>query len=174
MPIVTAGLARAVAQSGGLPILSALRATKGYLLDTIEKVIEGTGAAVGVNFVIRFLDAETLRAVAARAKVIEFCYDVPDPALVDVVHERGALAAWHVGSLQEAIAAEQVGCDFLAVQGIEAGGHIRGELALFPLLAQVLDTVRIPVVASGGIGTATLWRLRSRPVRLPFESAPGL
>jgi NAD(P)H-dependent flavin oxidoreductase YrpB (nitropropane dioxygenase family) len=46
------------------------------------------------------------------------------------------------------------GCDAVVVQGTEAGGHVRGEVSLFPLLAQVLDHVEVPVVAAGGIATS--------------------
>src|SRR5207253_3059636 len=100
------------------------------------------------------LDTELVKVAAARARVVEFFYGDPDPALVDVVHAAGALACWQVGSTEEAVAAEQSGCDLIAAQGIEAGGHVRGRLGLFPLLAQVLDAVKVPVIAAGGIGTA--------------------
>jgi NAD(P)H-dependent flavin oxidoreductase YrpB (nitropropane dioxygenase family) len=64
------------------------------------------------------------------------------------------LVSWQVGSLAEAMAAERAGCDFLVAQGTEAGGHVRGQTSLLPLLSEVLDVVRIPVVAAGGIATA--------------------
>jgi NAD(P)H-dependent flavin oxidoreductase YrpB (nitropropane dioxygenase family) len=62
--------------------------------------------------------------------------------------------SWQVGSLAEAVAAERAGCDFVVAQGTEAGGHVRGESSLLPLLSQVLDAVRVPVVAAGGIATS--------------------
>ena len=62
--------------------------------------------------------------------------------------------SWQVGSLAEAAAAERAGCDFIVVQGTEAGGHVRGETSLLPLLSLVLDAARVPVVAAGGIATA--------------------
>jgi nitronate monooxygenase len=40
----------------------------------------------------------------------------------------------------------------VVAQGVEAGGHPRGELGLLPLLDAVLDAVQLPVVAAGGIG----------------------
>jgi nitronate monooxygenase len=64
------------------------------------------------------------------------------------------LVSWQVGSLAEATAAERAGCDFIVVQGTEAGGHVRGETSLLPLLSLVLDAARVPVVAAGGIATA--------------------
>jgi NAD(P)H-dependent flavin oxidoreductase YrpB (nitropropane dioxygenase family) len=72
---------------------------------------------------------------------------------VRIVHAGGALAAWQVGSVTEAVAAEGAGSDLVVVQGVEAGGHVRGRIGLLPLLAQVLDVLRVPVVAGGGIAS---------------------
>lgn len=154
MPVVSVELATAVAGAGGLAMFSGLRASASYLVNMLDQVSERTGARAGVNFIIRFLDRETVKAVAPRASVVEFFYGEPDPALVELAHAGGALACWHIGSREEAVAAERAGCDLIAAQGTEAGGHVRGSIGLFPLLAQVLEAVRIPVTASGGIGTA--------------------
>jgi nitronate monooxygenase len=70
------------------------------------------------------------------------------------VHQGGALASWQAGSVAEARAAADAGCDLVAVQGMEGGGRIRGRVGLLPLLAEVLDAVEVPVVAGGGIATA--------------------
>jgi nitronate monooxygenase len=86
--------------------------------------------------------------------VVEFFYGDPDPAHVRTVHAGKALAAWQVGSRDEAQAAVDAGCDFIVAQGVEAGGHVRGCIGLLPLLDEVLPVVTVPVVAAGGIGTA--------------------
>jgi NAD(P)H-dependent flavin oxidoreductase YrpB (nitropropane dioxygenase family) len=91
---------------------------------------------------------------AARARLVDFYYGDPDPALVARVHGGGALASWQAGSVAEARAAADAGCDLVAVQGMEGGGRIRGRVGLLPLLAEVLDAVEVPVVAGGGIATA--------------------
>jgi NAD(P)H-dependent flavin oxidoreductase YrpB (nitropropane dioxygenase family) len=73
---------------------------------------------------------------------------------VEIVHDHGALAAWQVGSLDEAIKAATVGCDFIVAQGVEAGGHVRGTVGTMDLLCEVLEAVQeIPVLAAGGVGT---------------------
>ena len=154
MPIVSLDLATAVAKEGGLAMFSALRAPAAYLIDMLDKVASRTGTRAGINIIIHFLDKDTVKAVAPHASVVEFFYGDPDPSLIDLVHAGGALACWHIGSREEALAAERAGCDLIAAQGIEAGGHVRGSIALFPLLGEVLDVIRIPVIASGGIGTA--------------------
>ena len=41
----------------------------------------------------------------------------------------------------------------LVIQGVEAGGHVRGTVGLFPLLEEVREVVELPLVAAGGIGT---------------------
>ncbi len=80
--------------------------------------------------------------------------EFPDSKALTFGFDGGALAAWQVGSLAEARAAAEVGCDFIVVQGAEVGGHVRGQVSLLPLLDSVLDAVDVPVVAAGGIATA--------------------
>jgi NAD(P)H-dependent flavin oxidoreductase YrpB (nitropropane dioxygenase family) len=84
---------------------------------------------------------------------VEFFYDSPRADLVALVHTAGALAAWQVGSADEARAAVDRGCDFVAAQGTEAGGHVRGTVGLLAVLDAVLDAVDVPVLAAGGIGS---------------------
>lgn len=149
--IVTTQLAAAVGEAGGLPMLGSAGMTADLLEQAMADVASRTSAPFGVNFLIPFLDPDALRAAAARARLVEFFYGNPDPALIDIVHSAGALACWQVGSTTEAILAVEAGCDMIVVQGIEAGGHVRGQVGLFPLLARVLEVVRVPVVAAGGI-----------------------
>jgi nitronate monooxygenase len=54
----------------------------------------------------------------------------------------------------EARAAEQAGCQMVVARGIEAGGRTKGGIGLLPLLDEVLDAVKIPVIAAGGLATA--------------------
>jgi NAD(P)H-dependent flavin oxidoreductase YrpB (nitropropane dioxygenase family) len=70
----------------------------------------------------------------------------PDPAVIEVAHAAGALVNWQVASVPEAVA----GVDLVTAQGMEAGGHVRGETALLPLLTAVLEEVGVPVLAAGG------------------------
>jgi nitronate monooxygenase len=78
---------------------------------------------------------------------------------------KSADIAWYavVTAVKEAIMAEAAGADVIVAQGMEAGGH-RGcfdaaaaegqQVGLFALLPQVVDAVRLPVVATGGIADA--------------------
>jgi NAD(P)H-dependent flavin oxidoreductase YrpB (nitropropane dioxygenase family) len=152
--IATPELVAAVAEAGGLGMLGAPLLSAGLLERTLGELAERTTGAFGVNFLIPFLDPECVAVAARRARVVEFFYGEPDAALVEGARRFGALVGWQVGSLAEAMAAERAGCAYLVVQGTEAGGHVRGGTSLLPLLSQVLDGARVPVVAAGGIATA--------------------
>jgi nitronate monooxygenase len=143
-------LAIAVAAAGGIGMLSGTvgGAALSALLDSMP-----TDAAVGVNFLMPFLDRAALEAAASRCPLVEFFWAEPDAELVRIAHEGGARAGWQVGSVAEAKAARDAGCDVVIAQGVEAGGHVRGEVGLLPLLDEVCGAVDVPVIAAGGIGT---------------------
>jgi nitronate monooxygenase len=146
----TPELAAAVSNAGGLGMLAAaddLPAEVGAVLAATN------GRPFGVNFLMPFFDRAQLDAVAPQVRLVEWFWGWPDPVLVSVAHDAGALAAWQVGSRDEAVAAADAGCDLIVAQGVEAGGHVRGTIGLLPLLDAVLDAIDLPVVAAGGIGT---------------------
>jgi nitronate monooxygenase len=70
---------------------------------------------------------------------------------VKPLQEAGVIVFSQVGTVEEALAAEQAGVDVVVARGAEGGGHGRDAVATLPLLQQVLDRVRVPVLAAGGI-----------------------
>jgi nitronate monooxygenase len=150
----TAGpeLAIAVAEAGALGMLGLAGVPLGVVTALVEQVASSTSGVFGANFLMPFLDRDAVVTAAEKARMVEFFYGDPDSSLVSLVHEQGSLACWQVGSVGEAAAARDAGCDVVVVQGSEAGGHVRGEVGLLPLLEQVLDSLDIPVIAAGGIG----------------------
>lgn len=153
--VATVELAAAVAETGGVGMLSTDHVEVdelGEMLDALRKLTTGV---FGVNVLMPFFrDPACIEIATAKgARLVEFFYGSPDRTLVDLAHKGGALAGWQVGSRDEALAAQSAGCDLVVAQGIEAGGHVRGRLGLLPLLSDVLDAVTCPVVAAGGIGT---------------------
>lgn len=152
--VATAELASAVALAGALGMIGGVRMGAKVLGEELDPLPRQTRSRIGVNFLVPFLDRESLEVAASRVRVVEFFFGEPDADLVERAHGAGALAAWQVGSVEEARAAAGAGCDFLVAQGIEAGGHVRGRIGLLPLLDGVLDAVNVPVLAAGGIATA--------------------
>jgi nitronate monooxygenase len=151
--VATVELAAAVASAGGLGMIGAGMLSASLLDAELDRLAAHTSGAFGVNFLVPFLDRGCVPIAARRARAVEFFYGDPDPELVALAHAGGALASWQVGSLAEAVAAERAGCDLVVAQGSEAGGHVRGHSSLLPLLSEVLDAVRVPVLAAGGIAT---------------------
>jgi nitronate monooxygenase len=152
--ISTPELALAVAGAGGLGMVNMVMQPAGEVADALDALAAQTTGTVGLNILMPFLDPEVVDVAASRVRVVEFFYGDPEASLVERVHSGGALAAWQVGSLAEARAAVDAGCDFVIAQGTEAGGHVRGRVSLLPLLDSVLGAVEVPVVAAGGIATA--------------------
>jgi NAD(P)H-dependent flavin oxidoreductase YrpB (nitropropane dioxygenase family) len=139
-----------VADAGGLGMIT----PTDHTVEVLEGLASETSGRVGINFLVPFLDVGAVEAASSRTRVVDFHFGEPDARLVARVHQGGALAGWQVGSADEARAAVDAGCDFVIAQGIEAGGHVRGELPLLLLLDEVLNLVEQPVVAAGGIATA--------------------
>ena len=153
--VTTVALAVAVADAGGLGMLAAVRRPAKAVTEALE---EALGAAqpdsrIGVNFLIPFLDLAALEVAASRAAIVECFFGEPDAEVIRRIHAGGALAAWQVGSVSEARAAADAGCDLIIAQGSEAGGHVRGVVPLLQLLDGVCPAVAVPVLAAGGIGS---------------------
>jgi NAD(P)H-dependent flavin oxidoreductase YrpB (nitropropane dioxygenase family) len=151
--VSTPALAAAVAGAGGLGMLGAAGLGPDAVVEEHRAAMAAAGedARIGVNFLLPFLDPGAFEAAAATAPLVECFYGDPDPSLVE--RAGGALVAWQVGSVDEARAAVDAGCDLVVAQGVEAGGHVRGTTSLFELLPAVRAAVDVPVVAAGGLGT---------------------
>lgn len=104
---------------------------------------------------------ETMCAVVEELKpeVVSFHFGLPAPALLKRVKATGAIVLSSATIVKEAIWLEENGADVIIAQGAEAGGHrgmfltenISEQPGLFALLPQVVDAVKVPVIAAGGI-----------------------
>lgn len=107
---------------------------------------------------------ETSCAVVEELKpeVVSFHFGLPPRALLDRVRSTGARILASATTTAEARFLELEGCDAVIAQGAEAGGHrgmflttdAEGQVGTFALVPQVVDTVKVPVIAAGGIGDA--------------------
>jgi len=151
--VTTPELVTAVSRAGGLGMLQ--RGHASSFARRLDEIAVATAGPFGVNFVppLGHGGREEIELASSRARVVEHFWADPDPALVALVHEGGALAGWQVGSVDEARRAADAGCDLVVAQGVEAGGHVRGTTPLGELLEAVLAAVDVPVVAAGGIAS---------------------
>jgi nitronate monooxygenase len=94
-----------------------------------------------------------------KPEIVSFHFGLPDPAMVDRVKAAGCKVMSSATTVKEAIWLEDHGADVIIAQGAEAGGHrgmfltenIAEQPGTFALVPQVVDAVRVPVVAAGGI-----------------------
>jgi nitronate monooxygenase len=152
--ISTPELAVAVADRGAVGTVAAFGLPAEKLALRLDDVVARTNGVLAVNFLTDDVDRQAVAAAAERVRVVDFFWSDPRPELVEIAHAAGALVCWQIGSVAEARAAADAGCDLIAVQGEEAGGHVRGTTPLLRLLAEVLDAVDLPVLAAGGIADA--------------------
>jgi nitronate monooxygenase len=94
-----------------------------------------------------------------KPEVVSFHFGLPDKALLTRVKAAGAIVIGAVTIVREAVWLEQNGVDAIIAQGAEAGGHrgmfltenIASQPGTMSLVPQVVDAVRVPVIAAGGI-----------------------
>ena len=94
-----------------------------------------------------------------RPEVVSFHFGLPHENLLRKVRETGARIISSATSADEARWLEDRGCDAIVAQGYEAGGHrgifLSGDISTqartIALVPQVVDAVKVPVIAAGGI-----------------------
>jgi nitronate monooxygenase len=152
VPVVQAGLggglsrhelAAAVSEAGGLGTIAVNGAEA--IRRELEAARELTGRPVAVNLLLPFARRDWF-AAAANADVVVTFWGRPKRRVPGVwIHQ--------CGSLGEARAAQAAGADAVILQGVEAGGHVRGETPALELLAQVRAALPsgYPLLLAGGI-----------------------
>jgi len=100
-----------------------------------------------------------------KPEVVSFHFGLPEPELVKRVKATGALVLSSATTTAEARWLETRGVDAVIAQGNEAGGHrglfltddtddITTQAGTFALVPQIVDAVKLPVIAAGGITDA--------------------
>lgn len=149
-------LAAAVADAGGVGMLSVTWESPSAAGDLAREARELTGGVVGANIVLEETTAAADPAdhieecLTAGIDVISFAWGEAAP-FVDRIHRADCIVCQTIGTAEEAREAVGAGVDFLVTQGWEAGGHVQSDVATLPLVPQVVDVVDVPVVAAGGI-----------------------
>jgi nitronate monooxygenase len=95
-------------------------------------------------------------------EVVSFHFGLPEQSLLERVRATGAKIISSGTTVEEARWLEGQGCDAIIAQGYEAGGHrgmflsqdITTQAGTMALVPQVVDAVKVPVIAAGGIADA--------------------
>ena len=144
-----------VSNAGGLGILQATWLNGEQTRDSLAAIQSRTNRAFGANYVISLMGedehANLDTALEAGVPVISTFWGDPAP-LIPRIHDAGALALHTVGSAEEARRVVDAGVDVVVAQGVEAGGHVWGQVATLVLVPAVVDAVPdAHVIAAGGI-----------------------
>lgn len=107
-----------------------------------------------------FDDTRLALLLDLRPAVVSFHFGVPDAAALAALRSAGIILISTATTVAEARALEAAGVDAIIAQGWEAGGHRGSHLPSEPcagvgtlaLVPQIVDAVRLPVIAAGGIG----------------------
>lgn len=152
-----ADLAAAVSNAGGLGQITAMSLPSADALrEEIRKVRLMTDKPFGVNFAIgqynrpyeELLDV----AIDEGVRAISVTGGNPEP-LIRRLDGHDVKKLVLVASVRQAQKAEAIGADAVMAVGQEGGGHLgRDDIGTFVLIPRVVDSVKIPVLASGGIG----------------------
>ena len=97
--------------------------------------------------------------VSSKPEIVSFHFGLPSENIVQTLKSAGIQIMCSATTVEEARFLEVNGVDLVIAQGIEAGGHrgtfldtdISSQAGLFSLLPQVVDAVKVPVIAAGGI-----------------------
>ena len=147
-------LAAAVSNAGGLGIIGSGNAPGSVVADEIESAKSLTKKPFGVNVMLLspYVDEVVKVILANKDSVAVVTTGAGNPAkYIEKLKDAGIKVIPVVGSVALARMMERVGVDAVVAEGMESGGHI-GKLTTMALVPQVVDAVKIPVIAAGGIG----------------------
>lgn len=160
-PILLAGmggvsyaeLCAAVSNAGGFGTLGMAGRSPGEIETEMKKTRDLTDKPFGVDLLAAVPESLERTAdiiIKGGAKAFISGLGVPPPHLVKKFHDAGLKVMNVSGTVRHAKSAEAGRLDAVVAQGTEAGGHT-GRVAGIALIPQVVDAVKIPVIAAGSI-----------------------
>jgi len=155
-PMSGGKLAAAISNAGGLGMIgvSSAQPVEQLERDVAEARALAPGRPFGVGLMVWALERRPdlfEATLAAKPDVVALSFGDP-AAFAPRARERGIRVVAQVQDRRSAETAEAAGVDAVVAQGTEAGGHTGG-VGTLPLLQIVLEAVRVPVIAAGGIAT---------------------
>ncbi len=162
-PIVQAGmvwcsgwrLASAVSNAGGLGLIGSGSMHPETLREHIRKCNKATQKPFGVNVPLLYPEIERVMEIIAEEEVRIVFTSAGNPLTwTGFLKDKGITVAHVVSNTKFARKSAEAGVDAIVAEGFEAGGHNgREETTTLCLLPLVRDSVKIPLIAAGGIGS---------------------
>lgn len=155
-------LASEVSKAGGLGIIGAGSMYPDVFREHLQKCKAATSKPFAVNLPLLYPDIDKhINILIEEGVKIVFTSAGNPKTWTGILKERGIKVVHVVSSTKFARKAEEAGCDAVVAEGFEAGGHNgREETTTMVLIPAVVNAVKIPVIAAGGIATGRqCWRL---------------
>jgi enoyl-[acyl-carrier protein] reductase II len=168
--IADSSLAAAVSNAGGLGIIACGGADPEWVRSEIRKTRTLTDKPFGINVMLLSPFVDGVMEVACEEKVQVVTTGAGNPGkYIAKLKENGIVVIPVVASIAIALRVERAGADAVIAEGLEAGGHI-GEVTTMALVPQIVDAVKIPVLAAGGIadgrGVAAAFMLGAKGIQV--------
>lgn len=163
-------LAAAVSEAGGLGLIGAASAPAEWVREQIREARKCTDKPFGVNIMLMSPYADDVARIVAEegVKVVTTGAGSPEKYM-EMWKKAGVKVIPVVASVAMARRMERCGADAVVAEGCESGGHV-GETTTMALVPQVVDAVKIPVIAAGGIadgrGVAAAFMLGAKGVQI--------
>jgi enoyl-[acyl-carrier protein] reductase II len=163
--VAHAELAAAVSNAGGLGCIGSGSMSARELKEQIHRCRDLTDRPFGVDILFAEVKADPKNATVVRyasnvQKLIEITFEANVPVIVSGLgnpagivpqaHKAGVVVMSLCGNVKQARRLEASGVDVIIAQGHEAGGHT-GRIGTMTLVPQIIDAVRTPVLAAGGL-----------------------
>jgi enoyl-[acyl-carrier protein] reductase II len=157
--ITLSEMAAAVSNSGGFGLIGASGMEAEPLREEIRKARALTNKPICINIPVYRPNAFEALEIAIEEGIKTITTSAGDPGkLIKRIKEAGIQVLHLAPTVDMAKKAEDAGVDAVIAVGTEAGGHVgRDEVSTLALIPQVVDAVKIPVVAAGGIANARGW-----------------
>jgi len=144
-------LVAAVSEAGGLGVLASGTITPDELRVQIDQVKALTDKPFAVNLLMRSENADEMAKIVVEKGVKIVMSGAGSPErFMSFFKENGVKVVPVIPNVKTALKMESLGVDAVVAEGMESGGFI-GETTTLPLIPQVCDAVKIPVIAAGGI-----------------------
>ena len=149
--VAGSNLVAATTNAGGFGFLAGATIAADRIEAEILRVKALTGEKpFGLNFHMFQPNAQQLLDLAVKHRIRAVSYGRgPDKKVIGRLRDAGIVCMPTVGALKHAQKAIEMGANVVTIQGGEGGGHT-GSVPTTVLLPQVVDAVRVPVVAAGG------------------------